>query len=363
MSVDRIYKAHFATFIMDTRQLIGHCREYFSGLGYLEKEARGLLNPKYPDAFNPCAGHAEITQLANSTALENPVRWTTIEPVFRHLDAEKVSSSKYRPSFFEMLTYVDASRASDSSRERVVGELIGLYKSLGIDVGKLFVTIFDGYEGIPMPPDEESKKIWTKFLRREKVKPLKGRSNFEYQEAGGEQAGPRCEIFFDDGDGIFEIGTVVFDSYVYKSGEFQKIPNAIFGGAVGIERLEMTVNDYDSIWQTGHARDVLEVVKRYASGVGDLRFLEEDLLITADSIKSSLLIMAEGQEPTNKTRRGQRLRRLINNTRRSLERLNIGDYSELCSEISQILERDYGSRYRFYQKVGSERLEEFLERR
>jgi len=205
---------------MDTKTLIKECRDYFSNCGYGEKNPNGLLNSAYPDTFNPCSGHSEITELAHSSKLESPITWTTLEPVYRHLDAQKVGVSRYHLSLFEMLTFVDARDNQESSHQKVIAELVGLYRNLGIDISKLHVTTFAGYEllGKNIPGDNVSRKIWTKILGEDKVHPLKSTSNLEFLAKEGEQVGPRCEIFLERVDDFFEIGTVVFDDYIYRNG-------------------------------------------------------------------------------------------------------------------------------------------------
>ena len=93
---------------MATNDLVRKWKGYFARRGYIEKTPNGLLHPRYPDTYNPCSGHAEITELAHSPKLETSINWIALEPVFRHLDSQKVVVSKYHSSFFEMITYVVA---------------------------------------------------------------------------------------------------------------------------------------------------------------------------------------------------------------------------------------------------------------
>ena len=180
--------------MVNAGQLIETSKNYFIGHGYAEKgRPQGLINPEFPDTFNPCAGHAEISGLAGSPETDKPIKWLIVEPVYRHLDAHKVGVSNYHLSFFEMLTHVDSRQLEDSSKERTIEEILGLLNELGIDRKRLCVTVFDGYRllGKDIPPDEESRAIWGKQLGKEKVFPMKSTKNIEYQLKEGEQAGPR----------------------------------------------------------------------------------------------------------------------------------------------------------------------------
>jgi alanyl-tRNA synthetase len=348
---------------MQTRQLIRICKQYFTEKGYKAKIPGGLINPAYPDTFNPCSGHSEITQLAKLSKLEEAIKWFALEPVFRHLDAQKVGVSKYHSSFFEMLTYVDARRNEDSSKKEIIFDLLGLYnKELGIDFDKLHVTVFGGYNllGKEIPADRESLKIWGDILGKERVHPLRSTSNMEFFQREGEQAGPRCEIFYKGENRLFEIGTVVFDDHVYKNGSFHRIPNSIYGGAGGIERLEMAVNGFYSIHQTGTFKPFIDIITKHAKGAGNLGFLRDELITATDNLKSAILISAEGQSRTNKTRRGQRLNRLVNDAKRNLERLNIRDYATLCKDFAEKLSSIYGQRYPFYQNINPETVPRYL---
>ena len=213
--------------------------------------------------------------------------------------------------------------------------------------------------GKKIPADEESRKIWAELLGGSKVHPLRSTSNVEFWPQEGEQAGPRCEIFLERNRDLFEIGTVVFDDYIYTKGSFKRIPNSIYGGAGGIERLEMAVNGYNSIRQVGTIEPIDEIVKT-KSQAGDLRFLEDELITASDGLKSGLLITAEGQKKTNKTRRGQRLSRIVSDTKRALERLNIRESDEICSDVAHSLEKMYGERYEFYRDINPENMIKYL---
>ncbi len=350
---------------METRDLIKACKDHFSSCGYEQKEPGGVLQrSSYPDTYNPCPGHTEIRELANSPRLANPVNWTSVEPVFRHLDAQKVGASRYHASLFEMLTFVDARDNTESSREKIILEQIGLYKHLGITLNRLHVTTFGGYEllGKSIPEDKEVREIWEKLLGKERVHPLRSTSNIEFLPIEGEQAGPRCEIFLERADDIFEIGTVVFDDYLYTRGSFKRIQNSIYGGAGGIERLEMAVSGCSSIQQVGTIKPIVDTVRNHARDVGDLRFLEDELFTASDNIKSALLITTEGQRK-ERSRRGQRLNRLINDARRSLDRLNIRDYRSLVQDISDRTRDLYKDRYPFYAHIDPQIFIEYLEKR
>jgi len=344
--------------MINAKQLNDFCTNYFLGLGYRLKPPIGLLNPAYPDAFNPCAGHAEIKELANSPVLEKAVKWLTTEPVYRHLD----SQDDFHLTLFEMLTFVDAREKQDASKEEIINQQLGLYKELGPDLKRLHVTTFAGYRllGKELPADEESERIWTKMLGKDKVHPLRSTSNIEFWQKEGEQAGPRCEIFYEREDNLIEIGTVVFDNHIYSKGTFRQIPNAIYGGAGGIERLEMIINNYQSIWETSTIRPIIDILRQYSSRAGDLRFLQNELLKTSDNLKSALMLGTEGQEKTNKTRRGQRFTKLMGEIRRGFERLNINDIKGVCSDIGEIIQNLYANRYLFYGKIKSEKLAQYF---
>lgn len=202
---------------MNRRDIIQASTEYFEGCGYGIKEPSGLLNPRYPDTFNPCAGHTGINELANAPSLDHVVRWVAIEPVFRHLDAQKVGTSLNHVSCFDMLTHVDARNKAEASKEEVIQNILAYLRTLGLDQDRLRVTVFDGCElaGISVPPDQESRSILERLMGYERVFPLASPSNIEFLAVEGEQVGPRCEIFY-QGDDLFEIGTAVFDAHVHK---------------------------------------------------------------------------------------------------------------------------------------------------
>ena len=161
---------------------------------------------------------------------------------------------------------------------------------------------------------------------------------------GESPCGPCTEVFYDTGDehgksyeetGYFddkkryiEIWNAgVFMQYLQKEdGAYSNLPfNSVDTGS-GLERLVMTLNGYESVYDSEIYRPIMDFI---AQSVPNPNI--QSLRIIADHIKTSVLILNAGIEPSN-AKRGYVLRRLL---RRAIRHLRtIGAETGLILEIA-----------------------------
>lgn len=209
-------------------------------------------------------------------------------------------------------------------------------KELGMDINRIYATVFEGDEEIPQ--DEESIQIWKEIFAKygidakvgkgERISTLGKEDNWWGLAAGG-PCGPDSEIFYKTNDNrLVEIGNNVFMEYLLEEGRYKPLGrhNVDFGG--GLDRLTMLSQETDSIFETDIYKPIFEKVKSL-NNVHDIR---SERIIT-DHIKAATWIIMDNIEP-GRNEQGYILRRLIRRSVRHARSLGINNL--FTREIGQV---------------------------
>lgn len=278
-------------------------------------------------------------------------RLVDVQKCLRTVDIDEVGD-KVHATFFEMLgnwslgDYFKKEAINWSYEFLTDGK-----EGLGLNPNQLYITVFDGSTGSPQdvgqnaPRDDEAAEIWREIFAKNEVE---GERIFympahnNWWEAGDNgPCGPDTEMYYDiknkfggrgitkeefiradDARDIVEIWNDVFMQYEKKDGKIiGKLLNPSVDTGAGLERLAMTLQGVDNIYDTDLLKPVIRSIQ------GDVEF-EIDLTISkdehkrvfeakkrsehivADHIKASVMMIADGVTPSN-TDRGYVLRKLI----------------------------------------------------
>ncbi len=273
---------------------------------------------------------------------------------FRSQDIDEVGDNRHT-TFFEMLG--NWSLGDYFKKEQLPWIFEFLTHDLGLDPQRLYVSVFEGNESVPK--DTVSIDIWKEIFAGVGIKAevadhaspagariftYSARKNW-WSRSGepqnmppGEPGGPDSEVFFDFGEELefheksqyknekchpncdcgrfMEIANSVFMQYQkQKDGSLIELAqqNVDFGG--GLERQVAATNDNPDVFRTDFFLPVIEILssvsgKTYGEKSDETRAMR----IIADHMRASVMMMADGVLPSNKTQ-GYILRRLV---RRSL---------------------------------------------
>ena len=220
-------------------------------------------------------------------------------------------------------------------------------EELEIDINRMYTTVFEGEEGIPM--DNTSIEVWKEIFAKygidakvgenERIMP-KGREDNWWGLATGGPCGPDNEIFYKTDSGeLVELGNNVFMEYLLENGEYRPLGrhNVDFGG--GLDRIATVSQGVNSVYELDIYKPILEKVKEI-SNKEDLRSQR----IIVDHIKAATWIVMDSIVPSN-TKQGYILRRLIRRAVRHGRKLEIGKIftrdiaSSAIDQFSEILPR------------------------
>jgi len=205
---------------------------------------------------------------------------------------------------------------------------------LKIDMSRVVVTVFEGYEDIER--DDEAIELWKKVgMPEDHIFPNPPSENWWPDYGAKGPCGPDTEIFFDlmpgkphtnpaeDDDRYIEFWNLVFmEYYCDGEGSFTKLEKQNVDTGSGLERLTMMLQGKSTVYETDFFEDMIKKVETefdvtYAGFKKDDAEMSEEELTTAkririicDHMKAASFLIADGVAPSNEGR-GYVLRRII----------------------------------------------------
>lgn len=226
-------------------------------------------------------------------------------------------------------------------------------EGLGLDTSRLYFTVFSGSDAVPN--DSEAAEIWKSLgVPEHRIYWKNSKSNW-WTAGPNSPAGPSTEMFYDvtgtlgdlsqeefekheDAQRIVEIWNDVFMAYRQEGGVVVgELPQKNVDTGAGLERVTMTVQGKNNVYETDLFAPVIEVLKKSATNDN-----ERAMRIVVDHIRTAVFLIADGVVPANKDR-GYVLRRLI---RRALvQGKSLGLSTENLSIAFQLFQSMYADIY------------------
>lgn len=294
---------------------------------------------------------------------------TNIQKCLRTVDIDEVGDTSHL-TFFEMLGRWEFKANENNYKNKQIDAIWNWQiNELGIDPGRLYISVFKGSDDWNIQKDTETIQIWSEKFKSVGIElvvednPYKyglsrGGKIFLYDEkenwwsrAGspldmpvGEPGGPDSEMFYDfepdgnsldhpasDSERFLEIGNNVFMCYKKEGTGFVKMqnPNIDYGG--GLERVAAALNDDRDVFNTAFffnaKKKLMELSgKDYADDFKSFR-------IILDHVRAAVFLINDGAEPANSDA-GYITRRLLRRAIRAGKK--IGIQGSFMGELSEV---------------------------
>ena len=248
----------------------------------------------------------------------------------KHNDLENVGFTRRHHTFFEMLG--NFSFGDYFKREAIAfaWELLTSPNWFGIDPARLYVTIFEGSDGVPR--DSEAEELWVEAgVPRERIFAMSIEDNF-WQMGDTGPCGPSSEIFFDlgfaasetgedrpfpqDDQRYVEIWNLVFMRFDRTSdGVLTPLPKPSIDTGMGLERiacvLQGVMSNYDTDLFVPLIARAKELTADQTDKAADLTDKDRaSLRIIADHARAATFLISDGVQPANEGR-GYVLRKIL----------------------------------------------------
>ncbi|MCY4414526.1 MAG: alanine--tRNA ligase [Alphaproteobacteria bacterium] len=240
----------------------------------------------------------------------------------KHNDFENVGYTKRHHTFFEMLG--NFSFGKYFKEEAIYYAWSFLVDVMGLNASKLSATYFH--------TDEESLKLWKKFLPESKIYPISTDDNFWSMGDVG-PCGPCTELFYDfshmmknpekasEEDRIVEIWNLVFMQFNSdKSGQMLPLAVNCVDTGLGLERLACVMQGVDDNYRT----DIFMALKNGMSELAKTAITPQNEVafnVIADHIRCATFLIADGIFPDN-AGRGYVLRKILRRAMRYAYKMN-----------------------------------------
>ncbi len=292
---------------------------------------------------------------------EHPMgkRIADIQKCVRTGDLEDIGDNRHF-SFFEMMGNWSL---GDYFKEEAISWsyefLTSKEEGLGLDINRLYLTIFEGDENAPY--DEESKKIWMSLgIPEHRIYALPADDNW-WSPGDNGPCGPCSEMFYDmegnvgdltlEGfieankkETVIEIWNDVFMEYEKKDGKvIGKLAQKNVDTGAGLERITAVMQGKKTAYDTDLLSDIIEKIKSESK-----EYNENYARVITDHLRTALFMVADGVIPSNKDR-GYILRRLIRRT--VVRSLKLQFPPNLTKDILDIFLEKYKN---IYQNIGLE---------
>ncbi|QQS22555.1 hypothetical protein IPM19_02890 [bacterium] len=244
-------------------------------------------------------------------------RLTNVQDCIRFVDVESIGDSYHGTSFRMMGSW----SFGDYFKERAIEFAFELItEGFGIPAGRLYATVFVADDSLPgIPDDEESARIWEKFLPRDRIIGRPPVDNFWGPAGTSGPCGPCTEVFFDRGEEFAEEETddmlvpgrhieiwnagVFMQYFKDEQQNFSQLPMKCVDTGAGLERFAMILQDRASIHEIDQYESSYLLINQR---IGDMPWTR----IILDHVKTSILMIREGIIPSN-TGEGYLLRRAL----------------------------------------------------
>ncbi|HRN96643.1 MAG TPA: alanine--tRNA ligase [Candidatus Levybacteria bacterium] len=337
---------------MTAAEIIEKYIAFFTARGHVQIANSSLVPENDPTTLFTSSGMQPLVPYLLGEEHPAGKRLVNVQNSFRAQDIDEIGDNRHT-TFFRMLG--NWSLGDYFKKEQIPWFWEFLTKELGLPKERLYVTVFEGGEGVEK--DTEAVQIWTEVFEKEDLdhterifyygvdKNWWSRSGVPKNMPVGEPGGPDSEVFFEfdiphdpafgekchvncDCGKYLEIGNSVFMQFKKGKNGFEELPqqNVDFGG--GLERLLAAQENTPDVFMCNLFKPVIDTLvsttgKKYQENAREMR-------IVTDHMLGAVFITSNGIYPSNKEQ-GYILRRLI---RRGLDNF----YALNGKDIEKVLE-------------------------
>jgi alanyl-tRNA synthetase len=256
-------------------------------------------------------------------------RLTSCQKVFRTVDIDNVGNTARHLTFFEMLGNFSFGDYFKRDATAFAWELSR--EVFGFDEKDIWVTVFEGDEGLGLGPDEEAIELWSALGVPPARIVLCPRSENFWQAGPTGPCGPCSELYIDRGvqygspddlpggenERFLEYWNLVFMQYDQEPAAdepgtvLRPLPAKSIDTGLGLNRMAAILQGKQSVFETDQFQPLVELGEQLSGTRYGADFdSDRALRILADHSRAATFLTADGVVPSNEDR-GYVLRRVM----------------------------------------------------
>jgi alanyl-tRNA synthetase len=350
---------------MKTSELRQRFLQYFERQGHRRVASSAVIGPADdPTVMWTNSGMIQFKDVFLGKEKRDYSRATTSQKCLRaggkHNDLDQVGFTARHHTFFEMLgnfSFGDYFKA-DAIRfawEFVTGPVD--QGNLGLDPSKLWITVFEGADGVPA--DTEAEELWKAAgVAPERILRFGKKDNF-WQMGDTGPCGPCSEMHYDrgehvpgdalpngEGDRNMEIWNLVFMQYERDAkGVLTPLPRPSIDTGMGLERTASILQGVDTNYEIDLFEPIFEAIWKAAKVKPEERREHTNRTasqVIADHIRAATFMCYDGVVPSNEGR-GYVLRKIVRRALRFGRKLGIEGlfFADLAPAVAQAMGDQY----------------------
>ncbi len=298
--------------------------EFFEQRGHKRIASASLVPSAHdPSALLTVAGMHPLKPYFLGEETPPAPRLTDCQKVFRTVDIDNVGNTARHLTFFEMLGNFSF---GDYFKQEAIEFAWQLSREVyGFSEQDIWVTVFEGDEGLDLGPDDEAIGFWQDMgVARERIVLCPRSENF-WQAGPSGPCGPCSELYLDRGvqhgspedlpggenERFLEYWNLVFMQYDQRDGTLTPLPARNIDTGMGLNRMAAILQDKPSVFETDQFAPLIELGEQLSGrSYGADGESDRALRILADHSRAMTFLVADGVVPSNEER-GYVLRRVM----------------------------------------------------
>jgi alanyl-tRNA synthetase len=302
---------------MNSRDLRRAYLEYFQGQGHVVLPSAGLV-PTDPTLLFTSAGMVQFKDIFWGKVPPRYPRVATCQKCFRTTDIERVGTTAYHHTFFEMLGNFSFGDYFKEGAIQLAWRF--LTRELGLPAERLWASVYED--------DEEAFAIWNDVIGipRERIVALGKDHNWWGPVGDRGPCGPDTEIYWDwgippcgpdckpscDCGRFSEIWNLVFMQYdAGADGALRELARKNIDTGMGLERMTAVLQGVPSNFDTDLFMPIVETIQ----DMSPIKYHPDQLPFhrnaVADHIRAVTFLIADGVLPDSEDSRGSVLRKVF----------------------------------------------------
>ncbi len=332
--------------------------EFFESRDHKRLPSASLIPAEHdPSVLFTIAGMVPLKPYFLGTERPPHPRATTCQKTFRTSDIDIIGTTTRHLTLFEMLGNFSFGDYFKADATRFAWELST--DGFGFAPEDIWITVFEGDEGLGLGPDEEAIEAWLEVgIPRERIVECPRSENF-WQMGPTGPCGPCSELYLDrgvelgkpddlpggDNERFLEYWNLVFMQYDQRpEGTLTPLPAKNIDTGLGLNRLASIMQRKETVFETDQFAPLIELGEQLSGRKYGHDFpTDRALRVLADHSRAMTFLIADGVVPSNEER-GYVLRRVMRRAilqGRQTLRLEPGFLAQYADVVTELMGAEY----------------------